>query len=1020
MDFQEKIQKLKVQIRQAEDEGDDEEALRLRRLLKTLEFENAVQNASSGEDSSETGGVGNKKKKDKKDKKDTEDKNDEDNEEEDDEAEEDEDNKEEENENKEDRDDDNDGNDNNTGENKENIGSKENTNGATKQGGKKAAEGGGKKAAEEGSKKAAEEGAKQVAKEGVKQGATQAATQAGGTAAAAGTAATPVGWIILIIIAIIVLIIIIVGIFTAIQSMPGLLTGKLKNIGNQFIEGLLSLTVTEQAEAQINQEDLNDVANYIEEMGLDLKGFGFLSEEVASTETSEDGSITYKDADGDVLLKKEKDENGENKITYIDSKYLVVYLAADNKLYLLSNQNFNFIKYLKDWGPLKDIVSDDSSAWGSGMIYLDKNDWTDGIEKYSTALGSLRNTIADKISKLLGAITGTEMHIDIGFNEIARIENQKLIIKTPQKFFGIITNPFDLEEYEYNLDGWTTKYGMPLEFLLSLHIATMAPDFVYEVTESYDTKVHIGLLNTTAEITIVLPNGNPILDESGNITTEAQEYLAQNGLASLESDIIKEAKDINNPSMERAIPYIKKVTNHWYYNDIEFNYEEDKVWDEQIYKYESDSGDSKLEEAGLYIKQAGYIIKGGLTTDEVEKKAGSSGIIKLLKDNEYYIYDGNSRSEEKKKIEAIKMSTHAFAILEAVHSSDAEELLRMLKELFKDAELEIDTDYDGRYNVIETNLLDWIIPDYNPLVWPTSSEKPEEEYYTLINSKKVGTVGFDPDAKVITPGRGKIVEIGENNIAITFEGINIDEYDSETTANTKVDGMTIYIEGINVDSSLKLNQIIEKGTQIGTTTEESIKLLLRNEDYSIQSDVEKYLLPEAVRNRSVGGSSSQGVDLVDFIHRTESTGEPKSEGNDYIVVNDGAGIPTVGYGVAIKYNKERFRKYGIDPDLINQMGAKVPKDIVDKVEADELAAKAATVNKEVEGLGLTQYEIDALISRCYNYNVSGFREVFQKYGRDYDMLWKNFFCKPITGEGVGVMDGLKKRREAEFELFKDR
>lgn len=47
--------------------------------------------------------------------------------------------------------------------------------------------------------------------------------------------------------------------------------------------------------------------------------------------------------------------------------------------------------------------------------------------------------------------------------------------------------------YTYYLDGWTGRYGMPLEFLLSVHLTTMAPDLAVAMATSFETDVQIYL-----------------------------------------------------------------------------------------------------------------------------------------------------------------------------------------------------------------------------------------------------------------------------------------------------------------------------------------------------------------------------------------------------------------------------------------------------------------------------------------------------------------------------------------------
>lgn len=63
--------------------------------------------------------------------------------------------------------------------------------------------------------------------------------------------------------------------------------------------------------------------------------------------------------------------------------------------------------------------------------------------------------------------------------------------------------------YAFNLDGWTSKYGKPVEFLLALHMATQAPDFVYQLATSpaVDTKVHVSFFPTNVSSQFVLRDG---------------------------------------------------------------------------------------------------------------------------------------------------------------------------------------------------------------------------------------------------------------------------------------------------------------------------------------------------------------------------------------------------------------------------------------------------------------------------------------------------------------------------------
>lgn len=92
--------------------------------------------------------------------------------------------------------------------------------------------------------------------------------------------------------------------------------------------------------------------------------------------------------------------------------------------------------------------------------------------------------------------------------EIHLVRDEKKLYISPGK---------EVEEYEpdyiYDLNGWAGKYGKPLEFLLTLHLATMAPDFTYAVAigdERLATKVNIKFYQTNYSRRLLL-NGEDAL-----------------------------------------------------------------------------------------------------------------------------------------------------------------------------------------------------------------------------------------------------------------------------------------------------------------------------------------------------------------------------------------------------------------------------------------------------------------------------------------------------------------------------
>ena len=118
---------------------------------------------------------------------------------------------------------------------------------------------------------------------------------------------------------IIVAIIIIVGIIMFFATMPGMVMEKLKEIGKIIADAWNSWWGSDDTE-QVDDSQIYEALDYLEEMGYDLKGFGFLTEYVGE---NKDGVIR-----GD-----------DKKITEAKSDFIKTYLASDNYVYTIKNHN---------------------------------------------------------------------------------------------------------------------------------------------------------------------------------------------------------------------------------------------------------------------------------------------------------------------------------------------------------------------------------------------------------------------------------------------------------------------------------------------------------------------------------------------------------------------------------------------------------------------------------------------------------------------------------------------------------
>lgn len=190
---------------------------------------------------------------------------------------------------------------------------------------------------------------------------------------------------------------------------------------------------------------------------------------------------------------------------------------------------------------------------------------------------------------------------------------------------------------------------------------------------------------------------------------------------------------------------------------------------------------------------------------------------------------------------------------------------------------------------------------------------------------------------------------------------------------------------------------------------------------------------------SVGGSKL----LKQYIHMWENaSGAPKSaDGKYYIVHDDGYGHPTVGYGVDILNGG--YANEIIAAGYSIEIGAQIPVEFVDALEEREIESKLEQVEAYVNGLDLTPYQINALVSRAYNCGVTGaittlrgspsmnfvdsYNSYWNKETDDYfkqqnpnanfaHKLYTQYMSKPVTSENQYSL-GLERRRKSEWTLF---
>ena len=364
-------------------------------------------------------------------------------------------------------------------------------------------------------------------------GTTAGKTAAGGTATGGTVAGAGIGVFSAVIIAILI-IFVLIGIIFFFITMPGAVVGKIGDAINSVRKMIDSFVDGDNyAKILISREDMIDAAEYLDQMGYDLKGYGFLSKDAEHVLTARNDeswkanlndwwnkndineSPTYKDFSTKSLEDRKKEEpdgdfvqvylssneevekilkindfsnavfdnilndnilfvkDSEGNVEFIKSKYLAQYLTADNAVYLISNYNTNILNRA-----LKLIDLNDNN--GSGLISFVKGG--SNVGEYIT------NADEEKIDS---EFADAEKW---GIFDRVSIDRDNRSMKIENTDDGWLRTSY----YVYNLDGWVTKYGVPLKLSLVNHLSSMAPDFAYQIAKigAQDTKVKLGLVKT--------------------------------------------------------------------------------------------------------------------------------------------------------------------------------------------------------------------------------------------------------------------------------------------------------------------------------------------------------------------------------------------------------------------------------------------------------------------------------------------------------------------------------------------
>lgn len=756
------------------------------------------------------------------------------------------------------------------------------------------------------------------------------------------------------IVGIILFILLAIGVLGFFLTMPGMVNDKVVELSSKFWNPLQQIFLGNWV--NIKEEDEIELANYLENMGYDLYGYGF-------------GKV--------------KRDEESNEITEVESKYLLGYLMGDYTTYAeykLSNNTAlqKLVQLIKkgDRAPNGMIrIMDEKFSWLNTIYDSVDGKWVvapiPGAATVETAVKTVVDWFKSNTDSVAVDRAGKKMVFSIAHTDITWKKGIQLKSTT----------------YQYNMDGWTGRYGKPLELLLALHLATMAPELPYQIVvdEDIETEIQIKLhdyknsrIEMKYRLKTALEEGwqeklkvegwkgedkldklkefagkteleqadmekiNDILREYANENkgevdlenndsytyagdsggrVDAQKKANEEKLNEVLPEVNKKLKSIigitttemetlindNSGSFTYKQPYISQVIKAWF-KPIFFvgGSEEAKAAgvpdDFNAYEYSTEETKTEMEYAGAIKNELGEsvavrITKGSMSqktqpmkgeinpkTKELFVGKGNEDINGTEKKPLYYIYDGSKETADEidrlqeieatltgmdfqermeylnekedkqdviREISMTKNSLAAFTILENMKTADADMILRDLKELM------IELKYYNRkdFNILDTLVLDWIIPEYRSGNWPVrKTEKQDYDYGTKINFKKELPEeeltaeqrreydGFEEGKKVITPGVGNITGSGKD------EKTGKDYIEIEFTQPELVAGMTMRISGFNLDlSKAEYNEdgTLKKETEIGTTANCDITVILRDSKKAIIEDVENYMMPKA-------------------------------------------------------------------------------------------------------------------------------------------------------------------------------
>lgn len=712
---------------------------------------------------------------------------------------------------------------------------------------------------------------------------------------------------IAVIVAVIVGLIFLVSVLAFLLAGPDMLRGQIVQMIDEMATAIKTayVSITQGDDyAAITKQNVLDVANYIDIMGYDLVGYGFVgfeqTKQKEENKTENESTVTEVEySEGDSI----KTVNGDVK--EVNSNIITEYIAAENRTYMLSTVSLSslyrwwkgvsiFPKYESTNGDEnKETGTAQNSDYGTGMIDIETtiDEITDYSQKNSdgTVNTPPPGWTQEDITAYTEAVSKVAKTTPNVTPEVDRAQ-RKLTLTIKES--GQTTT-----KTVYNLDGYTGRFGKPIEFLLALHLGTMAPGLAQTVATdaAFDTKVHIRL-HKVVEVVRVTYRGKSMdywqkewnerrnqvlkwMKQVNNIAIQNKQAPPYpNPEAKAEAKATQEI-GISNKDIQNAIayqnkqnkvtyvPYISSADHHWY-KDVKFK-DMEKASSDDAYvetyptkKETTYSANSKMK-VTTYKSGEIYQVKeperGQLNekTGKMEDKVNET-FEKLFSDKTWNRVSGVSEQAGKtftvpqlvnSQISLGDDMKNAIAMIEkaAQKSKDAKYVLRDLKEWLVDKHGLKFEDQKVLTNKVTTD--DDTTNNTDGTTNGNSSNNSSTTGSTTSSATRLKNLLGGKTAPIQYSGNDAIVKTSElangTGVNSVVGGKIIEKSDNavqiQVTSPSSLAGKTLILSGLQMDTAIQKGAEVKTNTPLGETVSgQDMKIKLLNE-YKTSISVEDNL-----------------------------------------------------------------------------------------------------------------------------------------------------------------------------------